>query len=313
MNSEDSLISPDEIRVQVRERYAGYAEKSAGCGCNATNSATSSCCTGGDKAEALNQVAQLYEAPEVHDLPADVTDLSLGCGDPVTLASLQPGQTVLDLGSGGGIDCFLAARRVGPAGKVIGVDMTPQMIDRARANKAKLGADNVEFRLGEIEHLPVADNSVDIIISNCVINLSPDKPQVFREAFRVLKPGGRLAVSDIVTNGPLPEIIKQNISAWAGCISGALDQADYVAAIQAAGFGDVTLTPTYWDKAVIEDALRQLDIRSEVQSGRRLIIYQDDAGARVVDLGAAEDPQEDWAARAVFSAKITAHKPANAD
>jgi SAM-dependent methyltransferase len=154
---------------------------------------------------------------------------------------------------------------------------------------------------------------VDIIISNCVINLSPDKPQVFREAFRVLKPGGRLAVSDIVTNGPLPEIIKQNISAWAGCISGALDQTEYMAAIQAAGFGDVTLTPIYWDKAVIEDALRQLDIRSEVQSGRHLIIYQDDAGARVVDLGAAEDPQEDWAARAVFSAKITAHKPANAD
>ena len=254
-------------------------------------------------------MTRLYEAEDVSELPAEVTDMSLGCGDPVTLASLQAGQTVLDLGAGGGIDCFLAAKRVGPAGHVIGVDMTPQMIDRARANKEKLGASNVEFRLGEIEHLPVADGSVDVVISNCVINLSPDKPQVFREAFRVLKPGGRLAVSDIVTDGPLPEVVKRDMSAWAGCISGALDRGEYIAAIEAAGFTDVVLTPVYWDKEVVDEALTQLDIRSELKQGRRMMVFQEGEEVKVIDLGEAEAGDTNWASRAVFSAKVAAWKP----
>ena len=214
--------SEEQVRAAVREHYGQIAERGGGkdgCGCGPD------CCSPRSVVQ-IDKIAGLYEDPEVTSLPAEVTDLSLGCGDPVTLASLEPGQTVLDLGSGGGIDCFLAAAKVGPAGRVIGVDMTPAMIDRARRNKAKVGAENVEFRLGEIEHLPVADNSVDVAISNCVINLSPDKPQVFREIYRVLKPGGRLAVSDIVTDGPLPDAVKQDLAAWAGCVAGALDVAD---------------------------------------------------------------------------------------
>ncbi len=156
----------------------------------------------------------------------------MGCGDPITLASLQPGQTVLDLGSGGGIDCFMAAKKVGERGHVIGVDMTAEMLEKARLNQVKMGFKNVDFRLGEIEHLPVADNTVDVIISNCVVNLSPDKPQVFREAYRVLKPGGKLALSDIVTDGPLPQVVKDSLSAWAGCVAGALDVKDYIATIE---------------------------------------------------------------------------------
>ena len=215
-----------------------------------------------------------------------MTGLSLGCGDPITLAALTPGQTVLDLGSGGGIDCFLAGQRVGPEGRVIGVDMTAAMLEKARANKAKLGADNVEFRLGEIEHLPVSDESIDVIISNCVINLSTDKPQVFREAFRVLRPGGKLAVSDMVTDGPLPDSIKSSLSAWAGCVAGALDVEEYVAGIKAAGFVDVELDPVYLDREFIDDGIRQMG--GEIDPGEmpREAIY-----------------------KAVFSAKITARKP----
>jgi ubiquinone/menaquinone biosynthesis C-methylase UbiE len=202
----------------------------------------------------LSPVTLLYETGDVTELPPEVTQLSLGCGDPVTLATLQPGETVLDLGSGGGIDCFLAAKRVGPTGKVIGVDMTADMIDRARANASKIGAQNVEFRLGEIEHLPVADGSVDVIISNCVINLSPDKPQVFRDAFRALRSGGRLAVSDIVTRAPLPEDVKRDLSAWASCIAGAWVDADYAAAIRAAGFVDVRIEEKRFDAEGTEPA-----------------------------------------------------------
>lgn len=277
--------NPGDVRTAVRERYGQLAEQgggSDGCGCGP------GCCSPGNVVQ-LDTITGLYEDPEVTTLPAEVTDLSLGCGDPVTLASLEPGQTVLDLGSGGGIDCFLAARKVGPSGRVIGVDMTPAMIDRARRNKAKIGAENVEFRLGEIEHLPVADNSVDVAISNCVINLSPDKEQVFREVYRVLKPGGRLAVSDIVTDGPLPEAVKQDLAAWAGCVAGALDVADYVAAMEAAGFTGVTLTPSYWEQQMVEEAVAQLSpgVAEQIQlvPGR-----------------------EDELRTAVFSAKITARK-----
>jgi len=277
--------TPTDIRTVVRERYGKIAEKfqpggQADCGCAPVESA---CCAPESEAQ-LDTVAHLYDDPDAFDLPSEVTDLSLGCGDPVTLASLEEGQAVLDLGSGGGIDCFLAAKKVGPMGKIIGVDMTSAMIERARANKAKLGAENVEFRLGEIEHLPVPDETVDVIISNCVINLSPDKPQVFREAFRALRPGGRLAVSDIVTDGPLPDVIKNSLSAWVGCIAGALDVKEYIAAIQEAGFTDVDVTASYWDQEMIDAAIEQIDPELKAQ---------------VKDF----DPQ-----KAIFSAKVTAKK-----
>ena len=168
-------------------------------------------------------------------------NLGLGCGNPVALASLKEGETVLDLGSGAGFDCFLVANQVGKNGRVIGVDMTPEMVNKARENAEKGDYDNIEFRLGEIENLPAADNSVDVIISNCVINLASDKRKVFRETFRVLKPGGRLMVSDIVLTKELPEAIKNSITAYVGCISGAMIKGDYVEAIEAAGFQDITL------------------------------------------------------------------------
>jgi arsenite methyltransferase len=278
-----------DVRIYVREHYGQIAEnfqtKAPSCGCG---TASSSCCGSSSDASLDTPIGvdKLYTIPEVNELPEDVTGLSLGCGDPVTLASLQPGQVVLDLGSGGGIDCFLAAKKVGPTGRVIGVDMTPAMLEKARLNREKLGMDNVEFRLGEIEHLPVADSTVDVIISNCVINLSPDKPQVFREAFRAMKPGGKLAVSDIVTDGPLPEAVKQSLSSWAGCVAGALDVKDYLAAIQAAGFTDAEITPVYLPREVVDDAARQL--------GEGIDISQ---------------ISEDALYKAVFSAKIKARKP----
>jgi len=284
----DKTTQPD-VRSYVREHYGQIAEnftsKAPSCGCSP---ASSSCC--GPSGEASKGegigVDKLYNIPEVNDLPEDVTGLSLGCGDPVTLASLKPGQVVLDLGSGGGIDCFLAAKKVGPTGRVIGVDMTPAMLEKARLNREKVGLDNVEFRLGEIEHLPVADSTVDVIISNCVINLSPDKPQVFREAFRALKPGGKLAVSDIVTDGPLPEAVKQSLSSWAGCVAGALDVKDYLAAIQTAGFTDAQLTPVYLPHEMIDDAAQQLGDKIDQNQVSGEALY-----------------------KAVFSAKIKAHKP----
>jgi SAM-dependent methyltransferase len=174
-------------------------------------------------------------------VPGDVAGFSLGCGNPFALAGLQPGETVLDLGSGGGLDCFLAARQVGESGHVIGVDMTPEMIDRARAAARRGGYPNVEFRLGEIENLPVADGTVDAVISNCVINLSPDKGQVFREAFRALRPGGRLLVSDIVLAGELPAPLRENVELWAGCLAGAIAEAEYLRLIREAGFGEVSV------------------------------------------------------------------------
>ncbi len=275
---------PDEVRASVRDHYTQAARaRDQGAGCCAPGSQSTCCGASSDQSSGL---LQIYETPEAFQLPQEVSGLSMGCGDPITLAALQAGQTVLDLGSGGGIDCFLAAKKVGPQGLVIGVDMTPEMLERARANKARLQAHNVDFRLGEIEHLPVADRSVDVIISNCVINLSPDKPQVFREAFRVLKPGGRMAVSDIVTDGPLPEEIKQDLSAWAGCVAGAWQAKDYVAALQEAGFEDVQLTPVYFSKEMIAEAAEQIKQLDDVQ-------------VAAVDLE-----------KAVFSARITTRKPA---
>lgn len=287
MSVQDKIEKNEDIRIHVRERYGRIAaeakpDQTASC-CGPVE--TSSDCCSVEGTVNLDQVITLYDTSEVSDLPSEVTGLSLGCGDPVTLASLQPGQTVVDLGSGGGIDCFLAAKRVGEDGRVIGVDMTAEMIEKARANKIKVGAENVEFRLGEIEHLPITNETADVVISNCVINLSPDKPGVFREAYRVLRPGGRLAVSDIVTDGPLPDKVKNSLSAWAGCIAGALDVKDYIAAIEAAGFVDVELSPVYMDKSTIDDAVNQLELEDLVESSR------------------------DSLYKTVFSAKVSANKP----
>lgn len=250
-------INNDEIKVRkaVREHYAGAAKSVSGC-CSGSQKA-SSCGCGTSTTAADPSTKGLYNAEDFNSLPEDVTNISLGCGDPVTLASLKPGQTVLDLGSGGGIDCFLAGRKVGPTGKVIGVDMTPEMLDKARTNKAKMGAENVEFRLGEIEHLPVSDNSVDVVISNCVINLSTDKPQVLREILRVLKPGGRMAVSDIVTSGDLPQDIKASMSSWVGCIAGAMDADEMAKMMKEIGFTNISFKPNYFSEDMVADTVKQ--------------------------------------------------------
>jgi SAM-dependent methyltransferase len=223
----------DSIRRSVREGYADVARGSGSC-CGSSGG----CCGSAAAEEVSRRIG--YSDEEIAATPRGA-NLGLGCGNPVALAALKPGDIVLDLGSGGGFDCFLAAPRVGPQGRVIGVDMTPEMLERARANAKTTRLTNVEFRLGEIEHLPVADNSVDVVISNCVINLSPDKPQVFAEAFRVLKPGGRLMVSDIVLAAPLPAALLKSAAAYIGCVSGASLKADYLAMIAAAGFADVKI------------------------------------------------------------------------
>jgi arsenite methyltransferase len=221
-------FSAEQVHEGVRERYGEIARthdtsaEVASCGCS---------------------TPRLYTDEELADLPTSVTELSLGCGSPVSEGDIREGDTVLDLGSGGGIDCFLAAKRVGPAGHVIGIDMTPEMLMRARASAARLNATNVEFRQGQIEAMPVADGEVDVVISNCVINLSPDKPQVFREMFRALKPGGRVSVSDIVTNGPMSALIGQDIENWAACVAGASDAEAYRAGLAAVGFVDIQVTP----------------------------------------------------------------------
>jgi arsenite methyltransferase len=233
-------MKKEEITKQVRSRYGNIVKQSGSCcGGRSASPGISSCCgaTSTDSAREMSKKVG-YSDTDVNAVP-EGANLGLGCGNPVALASLKRGETVLDLGSGAGFDCFLAAARVGPEGKVIGVDMTPEMLDKARENIRKGKYQNVEFRLGEIENLPVGDNSVDAIISNCVINLSTDKPRVFREAFRVLKPGGRLMVSDIVLLTELPEQILNSIEAYAGCIAGASSKSDYIAAIEAAGFRDV--------------------------------------------------------------------------
>ncbi len=211
-------------------------------------SAGADCCGDTSSEVEIVNIARLYQETDISDLPSTVTDVAFGCGNPTAISALQPGEVVLDLGSGGGIDCFLAAKMVGPEGKAIGVDMTDEMIALARKNADKVGATNVEFRKGEIEALPVDDASVDVIISNCVINLSPDKSQVFREAFRVLKPGGRLQVSDIVWTQDVPEDVKGDMEKWAGCIAGALLERDYLAGITAAGFHDVTSVASEYPK-----------------------------------------------------------------
>ncbi len=223
-------MKEEEIKKVVREGYGKIAEKKLSCCAPA-----SSCCGSQDSVQEGVSKRIGYSEAELKGVP-EGANLGLGCGNPVALASLKPGEVVVDLGSGAGFDCFLAANQVGKTGKVVGVDMTAQMIDKARENARKGDYENVEFRLGEIENLPVADNHADIIISNCVINLSPDKKRVFQEAFRVLKPGGRLMVSDIVLLKELPEEVKNSVAAYIGCLAGAVSKNDYLGAIQEAGF-----------------------------------------------------------------------------
>ena len=256
------------IHEAVREHYAERIKGNA------------SCC-GSDR----SNEGVLYPVDLLATLPADESIPSYGCGDPITLAALQPGQVVLDLGSGAGLDCFFAAKKVGEAGRAIGVDMTPEMVARARSSAERMGIRNVEFRQGYLEDLPVDSNSVDVIISNCVINLSPEKSKVFAEAFRVLKPGGKLAVSDIVSDGPLPEAVKQSLSAWAGCVAGAVEAQEYIGMMEAVGFTDVSVKPVFFDKETVDNALDEMKL--DVIEYPREAVY-----------------------KAVYSAKITAFKPA---
>jgi arsenite methyltransferase len=240
----DKTASDEKIKEAVRETYGGiarrYVEEPGRASCCGPSQAADSCCgPSATTIEITEAASRLYAGEELDELPESVTDVSLGCGNPTAIAELKPGEVVLDLGSGGGIDCFLAAKKVGPEGRVIGLDMTPDMIKLARRNAKKIGATNVEFRFGEMEEMPLEDASVDVIISNCVVNLSPDKDAVFGEANRVLRPGGRMSISDIVIHGELPESIRNRLDVWAGCVAGALDESDYLSKIRAAGFEDV--------------------------------------------------------------------------
>ena len=226
-----------DIKDAVRRKYAQAAIRVTEGG--------RACCAGACGGTSADPVtSDLYERGQVAALPPEAVEASLGCGNPAALAQLRPGDTVLDLGSGGGIDVLLSARRVGPAGKAYGLDMTDEMLALARENQRKAGLENIEFLKGEIENIPLPDNSVDVIISNCVINLSADKDRVFAEAFRVLKAGGRFAVSDVVVRGAVPNEIRRSMELWVGCIAGALEEGDYVRRLAAAGFRGITVEPT---------------------------------------------------------------------
>lgn len=293
----ENYTNPENIQRVVRDYYGGIArisnsELSDRCGCSPK------CCTSlqTNDVNTLKIGKSGYSEDRLEELPDEVTNLSLGCGDPVTLASLRTGQTVVDLGSGGGLDCFLAASKVGSSGKVIGIDMTSEMIERAREYQEKLGLKNVEFRQGEIEHLPIEDNCVDVIISNCVINLSTDKLKVFQEAYRVLKPGGKFAVSDIVTDGQLPTSLINNLNAWAGCIAGALDINTFLHHLEATGFVGIEVKPHFWEADTFDPYVNDL---GNYQQKMPLI----DEKIKVLSTAGLQ--------AAIFSAKITAWKPTN--
>lgn len=238
-------IEDNKIKKAVRERYSNIAQSNtSGCGC--------SCSDQGSKS--IKEISQElgYSEEELNSVP-ELSNMGLGCGNPLAIASLKPGEAVLDLGSGGGFDCFLARAKVGSEGHVIGVDMTPEMISLARKNAAKSGYENIEFRLGEIENLPVKDNSIDVIISNCVINLSPNKERVFEEAYRVLKNGGRLSISDVVITQELPVHIKENLEFYSGCVSGAATINYIEEALLNSGFSDITITQKENGKEIVKE------------------------------------------------------------
>jgi arsenite methyltransferase len=320
------IITDERIKDAVRQTYgdiarrfveepaaspsaAGGSETEQGgcCGPSPASSkepAQTGCCGPSEAPVDITGAARFYPTEELANLPDSVTDASLGCGNPLAIADLRPGEVVLDLGSGGGIDCFLAAKKVGPEGRVIGLDMTPDMIRLARRNAKKIGATNVDFRYGEMEDMPLPDGSVDVIISNCVINLSPDKDAVFREAYRVLRPGGRLSVSDIVVDGELPRSIRERLDAWAGCIAGALDESVYLDKIGAAGFERVEVLSR--DYASADEVLESEDVQVMVVGADGQVAEGDEARALLA--GAGLSPHD--LANKVASIKVTAHKPA---
>jgi len=315
------VVTDERIKEAVRDTYGGIARRfveepagspQAGC-CGPTQtsccgptqtakdkggqSAQTGCCGPSELAVEQTAAARFYSAEELAGLPDTVTDASLGCGNPLAIAELQPGEVVLDLGSGGGIDCFLAAKRVGPEGRVIGLDMTPDMIKLARRNAKKMGVNNVDFRYGEMEEMPLPDASVDVIISNCVINLSPDKDAVFREAYRVLRPGGRLSVSDIVVDGDLPEFVRNKLDAWAGCIAGALDERVYLEKIRTAGFDQVE---------VLSREYSEVDEASGWDDVELIVTGEDTQAAKDKLVQAGLSPRE--LASKVASVKVRARK-----
>ncbi len=288
-----------EIKEAVREAYGGVARQVSGQPSRASccGSGSGSNCCGPQKVEVEGTAGagRFYSPGELGGLPETVTGASLGCGNPLAIAGLQPGEVVLDLGSGGGIDCFLAARQVGPQGRVIGLDMTPDMVRLAQANAKKLGATNVEFRLGEMENIPLPDAAVDAVISNCVVNLSPDKDTVFQEAYRVLRPGGRLSISDIVVDGDLPPAIRSRLDAWAGCIAGALDEGIYLDKIRAAGFAGVEVLSRDFAQAEAEQAMELLASEGGQAAGEA------EAAALLAEAGDL--------GRKIASIKVRAYKP----
>ena len=287
----ENVTTEERIKKAVSQTYGDiarrFAEKPDPTNCCGSKQSTSCCNPSKAPAEAADNATRLYSSAELADLPDSVTNISLGCGNPVAIAELQIAEAVLDLGSGGGLDCFLAAKKVGPEGRVIGLDMTPDMIKLARRNAKKAGASNVEFRYGEMEDIPLPDESVDVILSNCVINLSPDKDAVFSEAYRVLRPGGRMNISDIVVHGELPQSIRDRLDAWAGCLSGALDESDYLGKIHAAGFEKIEVLSR--DYVKISEASEWEDIRA--------LLVETDLLSRDLD-------------HSVASIKVKARKPA---